>query len=509
MRKKTLWTLILLAGVYLATHIYRLTALPVFADEAIYIRWSQLIMDDWKRYLFFPLNDGKTPLQMWLMVPFQYWFRDQLFAGRFVSVLAGLIQVFVIGKITQILGGKQKTQWLSMALTIFLPFWFFHHRMALIEALLTLFISLSFLFTVQIVQKRQALNIFWAGLFFGFALLTKLTAILYLPVFGVVMLLLPKFQLRRESKKILALGIAVAVGMLIFLLLKLHPAFGQLFSRGGDFLFTPNEILSQGEWRQSLKNIPRFMIDIGHYLTWPVMFFSFAGLFFDKIRRKQIVLFLSAGSFLLPIMVMGQVVYPRYLMPSIIFFTVGAALAIQAVVEKYIYGQKDLMKKTLAALVVIQLLSMSLMNSLDFMAKAWTAPDELPLTAKDTQQYLTEWSSGHGILQTVSLIRKTQPSHSVLIATEGYFGTLPDAILMYLHQRDVTGIFVQGIGQPVRNIPQELQTQAADYDQVWLVVNSHRLLMDMSKAHLLAEYCRPDNAPCLQVWDITNQVPEK
>src|SRR3989344_497092 len=71
--------LLILLVVYLLLHLPSLTILPVFADEAIYIRWAQLIIDDWRRYLFFPMNDGKTPLFIWLLVPFQFLFSDQLY----------------------------------------------------------------------------------------------------------------------------------------------------------------------------------------------------------------------------------------------------------------------------------------------------------------------------------------------------------------------------------------------------------------------------------------------
>jgi len=81
--KQKHWLIIVLILIfYLILTIFRLSKLPVFADEAIYIRWTQLIIDDWQRYLFFPMNDGKTPLQMWLMLPFQFLFKNQLFAGR-------------------------------------------------------------------------------------------------------------------------------------------------------------------------------------------------------------------------------------------------------------------------------------------------------------------------------------------------------------------------------------------------------------------------------------------
>ncbi|MCC6710949.1 MAG: hypothetical protein IT416_01195, partial [Candidatus Pacebacteria bacterium] len=45
---KSFWKIMifLVVGIYFLTHITALTLLPVFADEAIYIRWAQLIIDD-------------------------------------------------------------------------------------------------------------------------------------------------------------------------------------------------------------------------------------------------------------------------------------------------------------------------------------------------------------------------------------------------------------------------------------------------------------------------------
>ena len=144
---------ILIIVFYITIHVYKLTLLPIFADEAIYIRWTQLIIDDWRQYLFFPMNDGKTPLLMWLMVPFQFLFSNQLFAGRFVTVLIGLGQILGLGYLTKLLGGKTKTTWLAMLLGSILPFWFFHHRMALTDTLLCLGITWSIIGVIQIVEN--------------------------------------------------------------------------------------------------------------------------------------------------------------------------------------------------------------------------------------------------------------------------------------------------------------------------------------------------------------------
>ena len=50
---------------------------------------------------FLPLSDGKTPLFMWLIIPIFKIFKDPLFAGRFVSVLASVgtvVGIYLVGR---------------------------------------------------------------------------------------------------------------------------------------------------------------------------------------------------------------------------------------------------------------------------------------------------------------------------------------------------------------------------------------------------------------------------
>lgn len=517
-RNKTLLISLFFVFIYLLTHLYSLTILPVFADESIYIRWSQLIIDDWKQYLFFPLNDGKTPATMWLMVPFLRAFTDQLFAGRLLSVLIGLGQIFVIKSLICNLGGRDKAQWLGVAMTTFLPFWFFHHRMALTDPLLTFFLSLTLLFLIKSTKKFQSASsiqsfvqksfftLLAAGISFGLALLSKIPALLFAPVFVTMSLLTPKISLQKRFQLLSVFCGVFFIGLVIFTSLKIHPAFGQLFSRGGDFLFTFEEILKQGEWRQSFKNIPTFFSYLSAYLTLPVLFLSFSGLFFDSLRRKQAVLLLSTFAFLSPMVLLGRVVYPRYLLPASIFLTVAAVLAFQTFTDHFITHQKTISKKILSSFLLLQLLSLSVLSSFNFVVPALFEPDMIPFVKIDQTQYLHEWSSGHGIVETVSAMQNTAKHKKLFVATEGYFGTLPDGLLMYFHNQNVENIFIEGIGQPILELPENLKTQSQRYDEIWLVANSHRMKMNLDPKLKISEFCRPDTAPCLQIWDITSLV---
>jgi hypothetical protein len=292
----------------------------------------------------------------------------------------------------------------------------------------------------------------------------------------------------------------------VFLSLKLSPSFGQLFSRGSDFLYPWQDVFFHGLWKQTIVNFPVYLSYFFSYLSWSVILLNVYGLFSPSMKKQHWLLITSAVSFALPMMILGRVVYPRYFLPVALFLTISAALAIQEIVDLYISKQKNLTKKTLSALILISLITGIISTSLSFLYPSLTKADLIPFVAADRVQYLTEWSSGHGIKQVSNSLLANAKSKKVAAATEGFFGTLPDGILLYLHDRDVTNLYVEGIGQPVMSIPPKFSQQAQAYDQILLIVNSHRLGMELEPNQLLTEYCRPYQAPCLQVWDITRNV---
>jgi 4-amino-4-deoxy-L-arabinose transferase-like glycosyltransferase len=514
------WVLISVG--YLITHLFRLTSLPIFADESIYIRWAQLIIDDWQRYLFFAMNDGKSPLYIWLLTPFQFLPFDQLYSARVVSVLIGLIQVFGVGHLIKRFGGRPKTQLCGMLLTSVLPFWYFHHRMALIDGLLTVWLTGLLIGLTHLYEKSPSKNVslfstqivknvplFWVcmtGISFGLALWTKLPAILFLPIFGLWVMYQPKLNYFQKFNLLIWGGFSAFLGLVVFASLRISPVFGQLFSRGSDFLYPWQEVLLQGKWRETLINIPTYFYYFAAYLTWPIMGLSIAGLFKGKYQRSIHLLWWTALIFVGPIAILGKVVYPRYLFPAALPLTVAACLTLEELVDRYISRQKNVAVKASIALAIAILMAQTLTYSSQFILTSMFDPNSTPFVSADLVQYLAEWSSGHGIYETQALIRAESKKHTLAVATEGFFGTLPDAILVYLHRQSVEGLYVEGIGQPVRSIPEVFAKKASSYEKTWLVVNSHRLGMNLPPESKIAEFCRVKNAPCLQIWDITSLI---
>src|SRR5437879_8874474 len=86
------WLILGFAGLivlYAFTRFYHLTSsLPIFTDEAIYIRWAQIALHD-ANWRFISLTDGKEPMFVWLAMITLKFIQDPLLAGRVVSVFAG------------------------------------------------------------------------------------------------------------------------------------------------------------------------------------------------------------------------------------------------------------------------------------------------------------------------------------------------------------------------------------------------------------------------------------
>ncbi len=482
---------------YFAVTLFRLNQLPVFADEAIYIRWTQLIIDDWQRYLFFPTNDGKTPLQMWLMIPFQYIFENQLFAGRFLSVLLGAGNVLLVGIISKEMSKKSKqkklSQYLAMILTSILPFTFFHHRMALTDALLFFNLNLSFFFTLKYIKQQKIADLLLLIVSFFLALFSKLSALLFIPSLVVLVLYSKQFSLKKFSKNLIYISSALAIAFFLFYSLRFLPVFPQLFRRGSDFLYPFETLFKQEIFSIFFGNLRLFTNQFVAYFGVGVLILTIAN--FDKRNNKQIfILLLAFLAFISPLALLGKIIYPRYLLPTSLFIILLASINLAN-----LFLAKEKIYQVLASILTFLII----LHCGKFIFPSYFNIEQIPFSQADRVQYLEEWSSGQGINEVTQLMLHTSKNQSLAVATEGYFGTLPDGILMYLHRKNINNLLVEGIGQPIHSIPDNFLIKANNYELLWLVVNSHRIKMEMNNALLITEYCRPNHAPCLQVWDLS------
>jgi len=463
------WAALIL--VFFIIRLLNLTILPIFADEAIYIRWSQIIAAD-PAQRFIPLSDGKQPLFMWAAAPFvKFLTFDPLFAVRLVSVLAGFLGMVGIWLAAYELFSKRKVAYFAAALYAITPFLVFYDRLAVADGLLTA-IGIWIFYLGLLLVKKQRLDVaLLLGMAFGAGLLTKSPAIFFIILVLAILVLFDFCQKRWQVKLAKFFGlyfISLLIGLVIYNILRLSPLFYLIAQRTNDFILTPKEALNDPIHRI----IPRFATEIplwfSQYLTWPIFVGGLVFLiyFLYKLRAPIFVLLCW---FFVPLF--AESAFARAFTARYIVFTAPFFLLIFA------YGLENLItnfsiKKQKVFLFLI------FIPALIFVFWLIVNPQNADIPQKERSGYLEEWSSGYGVKEIAQFLREKAKSNEILVGTEGHFGTLPDGLQVYL--RDIENVTVVGMGQPafINTVPQDLKNASKDGKLAYLVVNKSRLLAD-------------------------------
>ena len=118
------------------------------------------------------------------------------------------------------------------------------------------------------------------------------------------------------------------------------------------------------------------------------------------------------------------------------------------------------------------------------------SPENTPLPKDEKNGYLEDWSSGWGIKEAANLIRLLPKDIPILVGTEGYFGTLPDGLQIYLDKEPAVSVI--GVGYPVSTIPTSLLENVAAGNRSFLLVNQSRFLIsNQNGLDFVSEYQKP------------------
>ncbi|MBI4028840.1 MAG: glycosyltransferase family 39 protein [Candidatus Blackburnbacteria bacterium] len=458
-------TVILLVAVFLRT--YNIFSIPIFADEAIYIRWAQ-VMRAVSTLRFLPLDDGKQPLFMWLTIPFLKVIDDPLVAGRALSVLAGLGTLTGIFFVTLRLFKDKKMALLAALVYAVSPFTVFFDRMALVDSLLMCFGVWSLYFGILTAQE---LRLDWAmltGFALGFAYLTKSPGMFFLLLLPST-LLLGGFRGKGRWGKLGKLGAlwlvswAIALGM--YNILRLGPNFHMLALRNKDYVYSFSEVL-----RHPLDPIIPHFYDLFDWfskmLPITVLLIAVLGVVL-ALKKDWRQLLLLLGWSIGPLVI--EAAFAKVFTARYVLFTLPPILIMAA----YAWGKfKNKNWLTLGGAFIV-------LPSLFINYRVLTNPAQAPLPREERSGYLEEWTAGTGIreiAQYVKTEKEQNPNQKILVGTEGFFGTLPDGLQIYLS--DIPGIVVKGVGITIYNVDQSLSDAQKAGDTVFLVVNSTRFKIE-------------------------------
>ena len=191
---KKFWFLIFVG--YFVSRLINLTSIPIFTDEAIYLRWSQIISGD-LRYLYLPLTDGKPPLFIWLVAigmkiaPLL----DPLWVGRATTVSLGVVGVLGIYFTSHQLFKNKLVSQISTFFYLISPFSFFYDRFNLTDSLLAAIGTWSLGLGVMLVHTLKVKIAIILGIVIGLGLWTKSPALEFF-------LLLPSLIVLLDYKKV-------------------------------------------------------------------------------------------------------------------------------------------------------------------------------------------------------------------------------------------------------------------------------------------------------------------
>ena len=463
--------------------IINLDNLPVFADEAIYIRWAQIMRAE-STLRFLPLSDGKQPLFMWMVIPFLKLISDPLIAGRILSVFTGVATTLGVILLTRELFKSERTSLFAGFLYAISPMMIFFDRMALTDSMLTAFGVWFLYFLILAITRTRFDYAMLSGMALGGALLTKSTALFFVILMpSVVLTSNIKLNFKRNNLFV-ALNIifySVTVFLLAFgmyNILRLGPNYHMLKIRNYDYVYPYLHILTDplNPFLSHLKATFEYL-----YLLAP---FSAIALFIlavlTNFKDKKVWLMLIY--FLIPIMLVlmySKTLTTRYIIFTIPFFYVIAALALV---------NADKITKKAAYLFF----GIFLIQSSVFSIKLYTNPQTLNLPRSERSGYLEEWTAGYGIRESSEVIREFHDGNidkGIVVGTEGYFGTLPDGLQMYLN--DHPDITVIGVGIDLTEVPKSLKESFQSGNKTYLVINNSRLkIPDYEKAGLdiIAQY---------------------
>lgn len=451
---------ILIIGI--AIRIVNLTILPIFVDEAIYVRWAQVMA--WEPTLrFLPLSDGKQPLFMWVLMFLIKYFKDPLFISRLVSVFTGIgtgVGVFIF---SYLLFKNKLVSLASLLLYILSPFAVFFDRMALVDSMLSMFCLWTTIFVFLTAKYKRLDLAMLAGFTLGFASLTKSSALF-------IALLLPSFWLFEKKAGILRLGVTYFIAFVMYNIQRLGPNFELLSLRTGDYILPISHIWTnfKDPLLPHLKDFVVWLWSMGPFMLIPLILIGvFVG--FKKYSKETLILCILT---FLPVFIQSE--YAKAFTARYIFFTLPYLYILAGMV---FLTKVKWLRVTVYGLIVIFVIQSSIFNFY-----LLTNPEKAGLPRGERSGYLEEWTAGQGIYEISKFLREEHakdPNQQIVVGTEGYFGTLPNGLQIYLN--DIKNIIIIGVGVIIEDTPESLKEAFEAGNKTYLVVNKSRFKGDPDK----------------------------
>lgn len=435
-------------ALYLFTRLFHLLALPIFTDEAIYIRWSQIAGND-ASWRFISLTDGKQPMFVWIAMLVLKVVKDPLYGARLVSVGAGFFSMIGIFFVARELFKNTKIAVLSSLLYALYPFAIVYDKLAVYDSMVATFMIWILYFSILLVRYVRFDLGMVLGIVIGLGMLTKSNADFGFILLPFALLLFPfkkkHFDKNRFLKFVLFSVVALIIANAMYAVLRLSPFYYIIGQKNLTFIYSFHDWIRQpfAFVVGNTKGLGEWFIE---YMTIPFLVLVVSSFFIDKKFFKEKLLLLIWFVFpFVSFAFFGKILYPRYLLNMTVSLLPLGAYALFVLQQHF---------KQSAMKIVLFFVFTSMFFVNDYFLLTNFADAYIPQS--DKGQLLTDWPSGVGVDQTINFLKSQQGK--VYVGTEGTYGLMPYALQIYLYKN--SNITINGFW-PINSTPPQELLQAA------------------------------------------------
>lgn len=449
-----------IVALFLFLRLFNLLLLPIFTDEAIYLRWAQIALND-SNWRFISLTDGKQPLFTWFMMISMNFISDPLLAGRLVSVIMGFFTMIGLFLVSFELFKNKRVALLSAFLFVFLPIAVVHDRMAMQDSTVATFAIWSLYISILLVRRIRLDIAYTLGFVIGGAVLTKTNGFFSA---GLLPFTLFLFDFKKEHLKnrllrwIVYIIVAVVISQLMYSILRLSPLYGVISTKNATFVYPVNEWIKH-PFTYFTQNIKSLALWLYEYLSISYITLFVVGLLYIRtFLREKLLLLVYFAAPVIYLAFFGVSLFPRFIYFSMIMLLPICSWTLDFIfqkVERKFDSKKDSAVR-ISTITIILFLTISYQAFASY--KVIFDPINAPIAASDNSQYVNNWTAGWGTTHAIQYLKKEAETQKVFVGTMGTFGLMPAALELYLVQNP--NITIRGYWPPEDKLPQEVLDSA-------------------------------------------------
>lgn len=475
--------------VYGATRLYRLTSMPIFTDEGIYIHWARVAWHD-ASWRFISLTDGRQPLQTWGTIPFlKIFHNDLLLGGRMFGVASGLLSVIGIFIIFILLYNK-KVAFLGTFLYILTPYFLFYDRMAMADSSVNAACIWIFLLSILLIRTRRIDVAFVFGLLGGLFLLAKSSVRLFIgtSIFAPLLIWsnknIRKWILESVNFLILFCG-GTLLAYIIYNIQRLSPYLHFVEQKNATFVMTFSEFFKSpfSLVAGNLRTMPLYVLQESGWLLGVTALCGLLIMLKKNTKQAWYILVWILAPFI-AIAFFSRVLFPRYLIFLGSFLVILSGQLIASLNKKYMIG------------AVILILCASFVYADYAILFNYT---KLPFPEIDRGQYVEGGATGYGAKEIVAYVRSQSVQKPAIIIAEGNFGMSGDVLDVFVHDTDhisIDGVWPLNIGSILAH-----KKDIADHS-IYVVTAYYKDIPPEWPVHLIQTYTKPGGKTQLMLLQV-------